>query len=141
MEIIMELAMTSRSISVKSLWSGRIISAIAVLFLLFDSITKIVQAPFVMKASAQFGYSTGIIPVIGIILLVCVVIYVIPRTTILGAILLTGYLGGAVEVNIRIGAPLFSNVLFPVYFGILVWSGLYLRNQNLRRFIPLFKND
>ena len=137
----MELAMTSRSTSAKSLWTGRIISAIVVLFLLFDSITKIVQAPFVMKASAQLGYSAGTIPIIGITLLVCVVIYVIPRTSVLGAVLLTGYLGGAVATNLRSGASLFSNVLFPVYFGIFVWAGLYLRYQNLRRFIPIIKNN
>ena len=141
MEMIMELAMTSRSISARSLWTGRIISAMVVLFLLFDSITKIMEVSAVMKASTRIGYSAGTIPVIGIILLVSVVVYVIPRTSILGAILLTGYLGGAVATNIRIGAPLFSNVLFPVYFGILVWAGLYLRNQNLRRFIPIIKND
>ncbi|HKI43852.1 MAG TPA: DoxX family protein [Balneolales bacterium] len=141
MEIIMELAMTSRSISAKSLWTGRIISALVVLFMLFDSITKIMQVPAVMKASVQLGYTAGTISVIGIILFVCVVVYVIPRTSILGAVLLTGYLGGAVATNLRIGAPLFSNVLFPVYFGILVWAGLFMRNPHLRRFIPLIKID
>lgn len=94
-----------------------------------------------MKASAQLGYSAGTIPIIGITLLVCVVIYVIPRTSVLGAVLLTGYLGGAVATNLRSGASLFSNVLFPVYFGIFVWAGLYLRYQNLRRFIPIIKNN
>ena len=120
-------------------WTGRIISGFAVLFMLFDSITKILQTPYVIKASANLGYPASDIPVIGMILLRCVVVYVIPRTLIIGAVLLTGYLGGAVESNLRIGTPLFSNILFPVYFGILVWTGLYLRNRRVRDLFSLKK--
>jgi len=120
-------------------WTGRIISGIVVAFLLFDSITKIMLNPYVVKASANLGYGAGSIQAIGIILLTCVVVYVIPRTSILGAVLLTGYLGGAVEANLRAGTPLFSNLLFPVYFGILVWAGLYLRNRWVREFFSLRK--
>ncbi len=120
-----------------AVWTGRVISAFAVLFMLFDSITKITQNPYVMKASANLGYPAAMIPVVGIILLACVVVYVIPRTSIIGAILLTGYLGGAVASNLRIGTPLFSNILFPIYFGILVWAGLYFRNRRVRELFSL----
>jgi len=124
-------------LSRKSLWTGRIISGIAVLFMLFDSITKLLKVDAVVKASAQLGYSGTALSAIGAILLVCVVVYVIPRTSILGAVLITGYLGGAVATNLRVGTPLFSNVLFPVYFGVLVWAGLYLREQRVRSFFSL----
>jgi hypothetical protein len=122
-----------------AVWTGRVISAFAVLFMLFDCLTKITQNPYVMKASANLGYPAAMIPVVGIILLACVVVYVIPRTSIIGAILLTGYLGGAVASNMRIGTPLFSNILFLVYFGILVWAGLYLRNHRVRELFSLRK--
>jgi len=121
----------------KSLWTGRMISGIAILFMLFDSITKLLKVDAVVKASAQLGYSGAALSAIGAILLVCVVVYVIPRTSILGAVLITGYLGGAVATNLRVGTPIFSNVLFPVYFGVLVWAGLYLREQRVRQFFSL----
>ena len=120
-----------------TLWTGRVISAIVVLFMLFDSITKIMQVPEVMETSAKFGYPASMIPEIGTILFICIVLYVFPRTSILGAILMTGYFGGAVEANMRTGAPLFSNVLFPVYFGILLWVVLYLRSKNLLKIMPV----
>ena len=120
----------------KSLWTGRIIRTLVVLFLLFDSITKLLRVDAVVKASSQLGYTVGDIMLIGAILLACVVVYVIPRTAIFGAVLLTGYLGGAVDANLRIGTPLFSNLLFPVYFGILVWAGLVLREHGLRFLFP-----
>lgn len=123
----------------RAVWTGRIISGLVVVFLLFDSITKIMEVPAVLKASANLGYGAGSIQAVGTILLACVVVYVIPRTSILGAVLLTGYLGGAVDANLRAGTPLFSNMLFPVYFGILVWAGLYLRNRRVREFFSLRK--
>ncbi|HEY9167330.1 MAG TPA: DoxX family protein [Candidatus Kryptonia bacterium] len=123
----------------KGLWTGRIMSGLAVLFMLFDSITKVMKVAPVMKASAQLGYPAEAISAIGIILLACVIVYVVPRTSIIGAILLTGYLGGAVASNLRIGTPLFSNVLFPVYFAVLVWGGLYLRKQIVRSIFSLRK--
>ncbi len=124
-----------------AVWTGRIISGFVVLFLLFDSITKIMLNPYVLKASAKLGNGPGSIQAIGIILLACIVVYVIPRTSIIGAVLLTGYLGGAVEANLRAGTPLFSNMLFPVYFGILVWAGLYLRSRRVREIFSLKKSD
>ncbi len=120
------------SSSKKGLWTGRILSTLVVLFMLFDATGKVLLLDPVVKASAQLGYAAGTIFAIGVILLACTVIYTIPRTAILGAVLLTGYLGGAVDANLRAGTPVFSNVLFPVYFGILVWAGVYLRDRRIR---------
>lgn len=130
---------TNKTASKKMLWTGRILSGVAIVFLLFDSITKILKVDAVVKASAQFGYPVSLLTAIGIILLVCLVVYVIPRTSILGALLLTGYLGGAVEANLRIGTPLFSNALFPIYFAVVVWGGLFLREKRVREIFSLKK--
>ncbi len=123
--------------SKKMLWTGRIISAVVVLFLLFDSVIKFINPAPVVEASAHLGLPDSLAVVLGIILLACTAIYAIPRTSILGAILLTGYLGGAVATHLRIGDPLFSHVLFPVYMGVLLWGGLFLREDRLRALIPL----
>lgn len=131
---------TGESGSKKGLWIGRVLSALAILFLLFDSVTKLILAEPVVKASEQMGYPVHLLPVIGGILLVCLVFYAVPRTAIVGALLLTGYLGGAVEANLRIGTPVFSNVLFPVYFAIVVWAGLFLRERRVRSLFALRKN-
>jgi hypothetical protein len=126
-------------VSKKKLWVSRIMIAVPVLFMLIDGITKLMMIPPVMEASKRLGFQPNIIPVIGIILLVCTIFYLIPRTSILGAVLLTGYLGGAVVTNLRIESPLFSNTLFPVYFGILIWGGLYLKDSRLSNIFPLRK--
>jgi hypothetical protein len=117
------------------LWTGRIISALVVLFLLFDSITKVLKVRAVMEASAQLGYPANTIFTIGIILLVCTVFYIIPQTAVLGAILLTGYLGGAVAANLRIGTSMF-NTFFPIVFAALAWTGIFLRESRLGALIP-----
>lgn len=117
------------------LWTGRVISALMVLFLLMDAGMKILKVPAVMEGSKQLGYPANTIVPIGTILLVCVVLYAVPRTAFLGALLLTGYLGGAVASNVRVGNPLVSYTLGPVYFGILVWAGLVLRDVRLRRIL------
>jgi hypothetical protein len=122
--------------SKKMVWAGRVISAFAVLFLLFDSTIKLMRLQMVLDAFKQLGYSPDLSVTIGALLLLCTVIYVIPQTSVLGAILLTGFLGGAVATNLRIGAPLFSNTLFPVYMDALVWVGLYLREGRLRELVP-----
>jgi hypothetical protein len=122
--------------SAKSLWTGRVISALMVLFLIFDGVTKVLKLAPVQEASARLGYARSLTVWIGITVLACTVIYVIPRTSILGAILLTGYLGGAVASQVRIGAPIFDTS-FPLIFGVLIWGGLYLRDQRLRSLIPL----
>lgn len=124
-------------VSKKMLWAGRIISGLVVLFMLFDSIIHIMKPAPVLQAFVRLGFPERLSLVIGIILLLCVVLYVIPRTSVLGAILLTGYLGGAVVTNLRAGSSLFGETLFPVYFGMLVWGGLYLRDRRLRALIPL----
>jgi DoxX-like family len=125
------------SVSKGRLWTGRIMSALPVLFLLMDGVMKLLKPEFVVKATVQLGYPESIILGLGIVLLVCVILYVIPRTAVLGAILLTGYLGGAVATHARVGDPLFSHTLFPLYVAILLWGGLYVREDRLRELIPL----
>ncbi|PYP92798.1 MAG: hypothetical protein DMG65_02810 [Candidatus Angelobacter sp. Gp1-AA117] len=119
------------------MWGSRILTAIPVLFLLMDAIMKLAKPGFVVQATIQLGYSAGVIVPLGILLLTCVVLYVLPQTSVLGAILLTGYLGGAVASHVRSGDPLFSHILFPVYVGILIWGGLYLREPRLRALVPI----
>jgi hypothetical protein len=119
-----------------SLWAGRILSGLVVAFLLLDAVTKIIKAPQVKEAFARLGYPARLAPVIGTVLLVSVAFYAVPRTSILGAILLTGYLGGATKLNLRVGNPLFQT-LFPAIFGALVWLGPFLRDDRLCALIPL----
>lgn len=121
------------------LWAGRIFSGLAVAFLLFDSTLKFVKPPAVIEATTRLGYSTSIITPLAIILLSCVVLYLIPNTSVFGAILLTGYLGGAVASHTRVGDPLASHILFPTYIASLLWLGLYLREARLRELVPLKK--
>jgi hypothetical protein len=110
---------------------------LAVLFLVFDAVIKFTKIAPVVDSFAQLGYPIGLAPTIGSLALICVVLYVIPRTSVLGAILLTGYLGGAIASQLRIGSPLFSHVLFPVYVAALIWGGLYLRDEQLSALIPV----
>ena len=110
-------------------------SALVVLFLLMDSVMKLMKPPFVVQATVQLGYPETVIVGLGIVLLICTILYLIPRTAVLGAILITGYLGGAVATHVRVGDPLFSHILFPVYLAILLWAGLVLRNPRLRAVI------
>jgi DoxX-like family len=124
--------MAITTIDKRTLWAGRIISALPVLFLLLDAIMKLVKPPFVVEATVQLGYPESVIVGIGIVLLACTILYLIPRTAVLGAILLTGYLGGAIATHVRVGGPLF-NIIFPVILGAMVWGGLYLRDQRVRR--------
>ena len=139
-EAMMQSGTQLESVSKGRLWTGRIISALVVLFLLFDSITKVLKVRAVIEASAQLGFPVSAIVTIGVILLVCTVLYVIPQTAVLGTILLTGFLGGAVAANIRIGNPIF-NTLFPIIFAALVWTGIFLREPRLSTLVPLRKRD
>ena len=123
-------------VSKKALWAGRIISALPALFLLFDGAMKLVKPAPVVEATVRLGYSETVILPLGIVLIACTLLYLIPRTAILGAILLTGYLGGAVATHVRVGEGLFS-VSFPIIFGVLLWGGIWLRNERLRALIPL----
>jgi DoxX-like family len=123
-------------VSKKMLWAGRILSAIPVLFLLFDGVAKLIKPASVVEATVWLGYPESVIPGLGILLLVCTVVYVVPRTSVLGAILLTGYLGGATATHVRIGESLFP-ILFPSIVGTLIWGGLFLRDERLRTLIPV----
>ena len=114
------------------IWTGTILSGIAVLFLLFDSIGKLLKVAPVVTGSAELGYLEGVIQPIGVVLLICVVAYTIPRTAILGAVLLTGYMGGAIATHVRVGNPLLTHTLFPIYVAVLFWGGLFLRDERLR---------
>jgi hypothetical protein len=116
-------------------WAGRILSGLAVLFLLMDGVGKLVKPAPVIEATTALGWSEGSILTLGVLVLIATALYVIPRTAILGAILLTGFLGGAVASQLRIGNPLFSHTLFPVYIGVMVWLGLWLRHRQLRRLL------
>jgi hypothetical protein len=125
------------AVSKGSLWTGRILGALSTLFLLMDGVMKLIKPAPVVEATVRLGYPESVIQSLGIVLLVCTILYAIPRTSILGAILLTGYLGGAVAANVRVGNPLFSHTLFPVYVAVLVWGGLYLRDRRLRGLISV----
>jgi hypothetical protein len=121
----------------KTLWGGRVLSALAILFLLFDSVIKVLKLSAAVDGTVQLGYPEGVVVGIGIIELVCLALYVIPRTSVLGAILFTGYLGGAIATHVRIGSPLVTHTLFPIYVAALIWGGLILREDRLRALIPL----
>jgi hypothetical protein len=121
-----------------ALWTGRVISTILVLFLVFDGVTKMIKESHVIAASADLGFSVSSIAGIGTTLLACTLLYVISQTAVLGAILLTGYLGGAVAVQVRVGHPVFQ-CAFPIIFGALVWAGIILRDPRLGDLLPLRK--
>jgi uncharacterized membrane protein (UPF0182 family) len=114
---------------------GNALSTIAVLFLLFDSSGKLLKIAPVIDGTQQLGYPESVIRTLGVILLLCVIVYVIPRFSILGAVLLTGYLGGAIATHVRVGSPLLTHVLFPIYVAVVVWGGLLLRDVRLRRLL------
>jgi len=114
---------------------GLALTGLVTLFLLFDAVTKLIRLPAVVEATAQMGFPVSAVPVIGGTLLGCLVLYLIPRTAVLGAVLLTGYLGGAVCAQLRVGAPLWTYLLVPVYTGALIWLGLYLRSSALRTLV------
>jgi len=120
------------------LWASRALSGLAVLFFLVDGGMKLFMPPFVVEATMKLGYQPSAIPGVGLTLLVSTVLYVIPRTTVLGAVVLTGYLGGAVASNVRAGTPLF-NVVFPILCGCFVWGGLWLRDGGVRQLIPFVR--
>jgi len=124
----------NETVSKKSLWAGRIISAVIVLFLLFDGGVKVMRLAPAVDATVRLGYPARLLLAIGIAELTCAVLFVIPRTSILGAILLTGYFGGATATQVRLEDPWF---FFPIVIGVLVWLGLYLRDQRLRELVPL----
>lgn len=119
-----------------AIWSGRIVSALAILFLAFDGGIKALNLAPAVDSTIQLGYPASLVIGIGILELACLAVYCIPRAAVLGAILLTGYLGGAIATQLRAGAPLFS-VVFPIILGALIWGGLFAREPRLRALVPL----
>jgi hypothetical protein len=115
---------------------GWALSGLAIVFMLVDAVSKLLLASYVVEATTKIGYPVESIRPIGVIALVCTILYAVPRTALLGAILLTGFYGGGVASKIRIEDPLFGSILFGVYFGIITWGGLYLRDERLRTLIP-----
>ena len=111
-------------------------SGIAVVFLTLDAIGKLLQVPPVVDGTRQLGYPVEVIFGLGVTLMSCVLVYVVPRTAVLGAVLLTGYLGGAVATHVRVANPLLTHTLFPTYVAALLWGGLMLRDARLRAFVP-----
>jgi DoxX-like family len=124
-------------VSKPTLWMGRVLSGIVILFMLFDGAIKLVPWPVVTESMDRIGYGSSetLARTLGAITIACTVLYAIPPTSILGAILLTGYLGGAIASHLRIDSPLFSHVLFGFYLGVMVWGGLWLRDRSLRTLI------
>jgi hypothetical protein len=120
-------------------WLGRVLSGLVIVFLLFDGAIKLVPWPIVTETMDKIGYGSSetLARTLGVITVACTVLYAIPPTSILGAILLTGYLGGAMASHLRIGSPLFSHILFGFYLGLMLWGGLWLRDRGLRALIPL----
>jgi hypothetical protein len=134
----MESGTQTARVPPKKPWAGYILSAIPALFLLFDAVGKLVKPAVVVETTVQLGYPASVLTGLGIALLVSTVLYMLPRTAVLGAILLTGYLGGATATHVRVGGPLFA-IVFPGLVGALIWGGLYLRDARLRELIPLRK--
>jgi len=124
--------------SKSKLWTSRILSGLAILFLLFDAIMKFFMdklPPEALEAGAALQWPMELMPTVGTILLICTILYAIPRTSVVGAVLLTGYLGGAVASHLRVSNPLFTHMLFPVYIAVFVWLGLYLRDIRVQNMI------
>ncbi|AUX21412.1 membrane protein [Sorangium cellulosum] len=123
--------------SSKALWAGRTLSGLAVLFLGFDAAGKLLQPPQVVEGTTSLGYPASVIFSLGVVQLACLFFYLVPRTAVLGAVLWTGYLGGAIATHVRVGNPLFTHTLFPIYIAALLWGGLWLRDHTLRAVLPL----
>jgi len=118
--------------STRAVFAGRSLSVLATAFLLFDAVGKLLRVQPVVDGTAQLGYPTDLVFGLGLTLLLCVLVYIIPTTSVFGALLLTGYLGGAVATHVRVGNPLLTHVLFPVYMATILWAGLVLRDPRLR---------
>ena len=125
------------TISKTQRWISYVMSGLVILFMLFDSIMKFVKPPEVIEGTLALGFGEEHLVIIGTLGLISTLLYAFPRTSVLGAILLTGYFGGAVATHLRLNNPLFSHTLFTVYFGILIWGGLWLRNTKLRELLPI----
>jgi len=133
MQTIVQTGETSNA----ALWTGRIMSGLVIAFMLLDGAMKLVPLDVVVTTSEQIGIPGSLARTLGVIGLICTLLYAVPRTSVLGAILLTGYLGGAIASHLRLGDPIFTHTLFGLYLGLLAWGGLYLRDARLRALIPL----
>ena len=129
-------ASATKTASMATIWTGRVLTILTVLFMLFDAFGKFAKQAQVLDACARLGIPSTQLTSIGVLLLVSTIVYAIPRSAVLGAVLLTGYLGGAVAIQMRAGSPTFETV-FPVIFGVILWAGLYLRDCSLRRVFPV----
>jgi len=132
MQTIVQTGETSNA----ALWTGRIMSGLVIAFMLLDGAMKLVPLDVVVTTSEQMGIPGSLARTLGVIGLICTLLYAVPRTSVLGAILLTGYLGGAIASHLRLGDPLFTHTLFGVWLGLFLWAGLWLRDERVRRFMP-----
>lgn len=115
-----------------ALWTGRALTGFATLFLLFDAAVKLMMVPEAIAATEELGWPASMVRGLGVLELICLAIYLLPRTAVLGAVLWTGYLGGAIATHLRVGNPWASHTLFPVYVAVLIWGGLWLRDRRVR---------
>jgi len=125
------------AVSKGQLWTGRVLSGMGVLFLVMDTAFKLIASPMAAQATEELGYPVRLVPVIGWIEAILLVLYVFPRTSVFGALLWTGYLGGAVATHFRLGNPLFTHQLFPIYIATFLWLGLWLRDRRVRAILPI----
>jgi hypothetical protein len=128
--------MTVESSAKKRSIAGYVLTGLVALFLTFDTVMKMLQLAPAMQGTIELGYPASTVLTIGLIELVCLVLYLVPRTSVLGALVLTGYLGGAIATHVRVGSPLPTHTLFPIYVALMVWGGLYLRESRLRQLLP-----
>ena len=128
--------MTVESSAKKRSIAGYVLTGLVAAFLTFDTVMKLLQLAPAVQGTTELGYPAGTVVAIGAIELVCLVLYLVPRTSVLGALVLTGYLGGAIATHVRVGSPLPTHTLFPIYVALMVWGGLYLRENRLRGLLP-----
>ena len=128
--------MTVESSAKKRSIAGYVLTGLVAAFLTFDTVMKLLQLAPAVQGTTELGYPAGTVVAIGAIELVCLVLYLVPRTSVLGALVLTGYLGGAIATHVRVGSPLPTHTLFPIYVALMVWGGLYLRESRLRGLLP-----
>ena len=120
----------------KRIVAGYVLTALVALFLTFDTMLKVLALGPAMEGTTQLGYPASSVRVIGMIELMCLTLYLVPNTSVFGGLLLTGYLGGAIATHVRVGNPLFTHILFPIYVALLLWGGLFLREPRLRELVP-----
>jgi len=127
----------STTASRTQIWTARVLRGLSISFLLVDAGMKVLKTSAAVEGTASLGYPPDSVFGIGVVQLICVALYIVPRTSFLGAVLLTGYLGGAIATHVRLGNPLFTHILFPTYVAALIWGALYLRDARLRALAPL----